>query len=187
MLQGLAILRGVGWVIPSLCLELENYIDLQVKAHEEILQYRNDLRVKSNLYHQHHISSQEHFAFIESLKNNPKKQYFIAQFYGQIIGSLNFAFQENKRVEFGFFANPCLNVSGIGRVLEQISLFYVFEILGAEQLHLEVFKSNKQVINLHKKFGFQENGEKLVNGEEVLEMSLKNLRAESQSALRSRF
>lgn len=186
MLQGLAILRG-GGVIPSLCLELENYIDLQVKAHEEILQYRNDLRVKSNLYHQHHISSQEHFAFIESLKNNPKKQYFIAQFYGQIIGSLNFAFQENKRVEFGFFANPCLNVSGIGRVLEQISLFYVFEILGAEQLHLEVFKSNKQVINLHKKFGFQENGEKQVNGKEVLEMSLNRVREESQSALRSRF
>ncbi|MBD5165458.1 UDP-4-amino-4,6-dideoxy-N-acetyl-beta-L-altrosamine N-acetyltransferase [Helicobacter sp.] len=160
-------------------MKLENYIDLQVKAQEEILQYRNDVRVKSNLYHQHHISSQEHFAFIESLKNNPQKQYFVVSLCGQMLGSLNFSFQDKKAVEFGFFANPCLNVGGIGRVLEQISLFYVFEILGAEQLHLEVFKSNKQVINLHKKFGFQESGEKLVNGEEVLEMSLKNLRAES--------
>ncbi|WP_416861252.1 UDP-4-amino-4,6-dideoxy-N-acetyl-beta-L-altrosamine N-acetyltransferase, partial [Helicobacter ganmani] len=163
---------GGGGIIPSLCLELENYIHLQVKAQEEILQYRNDVRVKSNLYHQHHISSQEHFAFIESLKNNPNKQYFVVRFYGQMLGSLNFSFQDKKSVEFGFFANPCLNVSGIGRVLEQISLFYVFKILGAERLYLEVFKSNKQVINLHRKFGFQENGEKRINGKEVLEMSI---------------
>lgn len=154
-------------------MELENYVDLRECEHKEILKYRNDLRVKSNLYNQHEISFNEHFAFVESLKHNPNKQYFAIKFCSQIIGSVNFIFRNAKEVEFGFFANPNLKVGGIGRVLEQISLFYVFHILGAKRLCLEVFCSNKAVINLHKKFGFLSNGTKLVGNKEVLEMSLK--------------
>ena len=70
-------------------------------------------------------------------------------------------------MEFGFFSNPNLKLSGIGRILEQVSLFNVLRV---RKLCLEVFVSNKQVINLHKKFDFQIIGEKEVKGERVLEM-----------------
>ena len=73
-------------------------------------------------------------------------------------------------MEFGFFSNPNLKLSGIGRILEQVSLFYAFNVLRVRKLCLEVFVSNKQVINLHKKFDFQIIGEKEVKGEKVLEM-----------------
>ncbi|WP_162550379.1 UDP-4-amino-4,6-dideoxy-N-acetyl-beta-L-altrosamine N-acetyltransferase [Helicobacter apodemus] len=133
---------------------LENYITLKECEQKEILKYRNNESVKSQLYNQHIISLQEHLAFLESLRCNPKKQYFLVRFNFQIIGSFNFNLRGDEEVEFGFFANPNLNIGGIGRVLEQISLFYVLNILGVKKLCLEVFCSNKAVINLHKKFGF---------------------------------
>lgn len=161
---------GGGGIISVICLVFENYITLKECEQKEILKYRNSESVKSNLYNQHTISLQEHFAFLDSLKRNFKKQYFLIRFHSQIIGSINFSLKNNEEVEFGFFANP--KFGGVGRVLEQISLFYAFNILGAKKLCLEVFCSNKQVINLHKKFGFVINGVKFVKDKEVLEMSL---------------
>ena len=96
------------------------------------------------------------------------------RFYGVGLGSLNFSKKNSEEVEFGFFGNPDLKVSGIGRVLEQSSLFYVFNLLKAKRLCLEVFARNKQVINLHKKFDFQICGEKEVKGQRVLEMVKRN-------------
>lgn len=134
------------------------------------MQWRNHPEVAKNLYNQKEISLQEHFAFIESLKENPKKQYFALRFCGVGLGSINLGKKSSEEVEFGFFSNPNLKLGGIGRVLEQVSLFYVFNVLRARKLRLEVFVSNKQVINLHKKFNFQIVGEKEVKGERVLEM-----------------
>ncbi|WP_269149290.1 hypothetical protein [Helicobacter apodemus] len=42
---------------------LENYITLKECEQKEILKYRNDESVKSQLYNQHIISFQEHLAF----------------------------------------------------------------------------------------------------------------------------
>lgn len=169
----LLILRG-GNNLEILCLELEDYITLSDWEKKEVLQWRNHPEVAKNLYNQKEISLQEHFAFIESLKENPKKQYFALRFCGVGLGSLNFSKKNSEEVEFGFFGNPDLKVSGIGRVLEQSSLFYVFNVLKARKLCLEVFVGNKQVINLHKKFGFQICGEKEVKGQRVLEMVKRN-------------
>lgn len=151
-------------------MELEDYVVLSDLEKKEVLQWRNHPEVAKNLYNQKEISLAEHFAFIESLRQNPKKQYFLLRFCGVGLGSINLSKKNSEEVEFGFFGNPNLNLSGIGRVLEQVSLVFAFDVLGVRQLTLEVFASNKQVINLHKKFGFQIQGEKLVNGKEVLIM-----------------
>lgn len=107
----------ISGVISAICLELEDYADLSIGESCAILEIRNLESVKSNLYNQHNILQDEHFAFIESLKNNKNKQYFLIRFCGKILGSINFAFK-GEEAEFGFFANPNLNIGGIGRVLE---------------------------------------------------------------------
>ncbi|MCI5969333.1 UDP-4-amino-4,6-dideoxy-N-acetyl-beta-L-altrosamine N-acetyltransferase [Helicobacter sp.] len=144
-------------------------MDLDLRTQREILSLRNDARIKSNFYTQHTITLQEHYAFIESLKHNADKQYFSICFCKRVLGSINF-YKKGENAEFGFFGNPNLGVSGIGRVLEQISVLYAFRILKVKRLCLEVFKSNKEVINLHKKFDFVSCGEKIVRGKEVLVM-----------------
>lgn len=85
--------------------------------------------------------------------------------------SVNF---ENKgqEVEFGFYANP--NIAGLGRVMEQISLFYAFYIMNSKKSILEVFCENSRVINLHKKFGFIVYGEFYRGEKKVLKVHLEN-------------
>lgn len=85
-----------------------------------------------------------------------RKKYCAIYYCGKFLGSVNF---ENKgqEVEFGFYVNP--NIAGLGRVMEQISLFYAFCVMNSKKLILEVFCENSKVINLHKKFGFIVYGE----------------------------
>ena len=105
---------------------------------------------------------------MESLRGNLCKEYFVLRFHQRFLGSINFT-KSKERAEFGFFGNP--DISGMGRTLEQVSLFYAFYVLRVQELCLEVFSHNKQVINLHKKFGFQIVGEKSVKDAKVLLMS----------------
>lgn len=93
------------------------------------------------------------------------------RFCGVGLGSINFSKKNSEEVEFGFFSNPNLKLSGIGRILERVSLFYAFNVLRVRKLCLEVFVSNKQVINLHKKFDFQIIGKKEVKDKRVLEIT----------------
>lgn len=56
-------------------MELEDYIVLSDLEKKEVLQWRNHPEVAKNLYNQKEISLQEHLVFIESLKQNPQKQF----------------------------------------------------------------------------------------------------------------
>lgn len=144
---------------------------LSPKEHSEILKISNDERIRKFLYTQHFISIKEHLEFVERLKKDLRKKYCAIYYCGKFLGSVNF---ENKgqEVEFGFYANP--NIAGLGRVMEQISLFYAFYIMNSKKLILEVFYENSRVINLHKKFGFIVYREFYRGEKKVLKMYLEN-------------
>jgi UDP-4-amino-4,6-dideoxy-N-acetyl-beta-L-altrosamine N-acetyltransferase len=49
-------------------------------------------------------------------------------------------------------------ISGVGYISEIKLINYVFEVLKINRLHCEVLSGNKNVIKLHKKIGFEEEG-----------------------------
>lgn len=151
----------------ALILTLQNYTHLPKKIKEKLRFYRNHPQVKKYLYTKHYISKQEHKKFIQKLKKTNKKSYFCVSYGSQILGSVNF-FTSNKTVNFGFYANPYSYINGLGRILEQIIIYYSFNILYCTHIYLEAFKENQQIINLHKKFGFkelQDNDQKIIKME----------------------
>ncbi|WP_348518891.1 UDP-4-amino-4,6-dideoxy-N-acetyl-beta-L-altrosamine N-acetyltransferase [Campylobacter sp. CCS1377] len=149
---------------------LENFIHLNKYKKEQIRRLRNLPQIKKYLYHQHFISKNEHKKFIKRLRTTNQKIYFCLSVKNQILGSINFHFKDASSIEFGFYSNPYSKVSGMGRILEQISIYYAFYILQAKTLYLEAFRENLQVINLHKKFGFVEFYSK---NEKIIKMQLK--------------
>ncbi|EAI2116994.1 UDP-4-amino-4,6-dideoxy-N-acetyl-beta-L-altrosamine N-acetyltransferase, partial [Campylobacter coli] len=64
-------------------------------------------------------------------------------------------------------------ILGIGRILEQISIYYAFKIINIPILSLEIFSNNTQVINLHRKFNFSIVQEFFIKKQKILKMSLK--------------
>ncbi|EPP1519601.1 UDP-4-amino-4,6-dideoxy-N-acetyl-beta-L-altrosamine N-acetyltransferase [Campylobacter coli] len=152
---------------------LKNYINLNHIEKEKMRKYRNHPEVRKHLYQTHFISKLEHKNFIKKLKHNTKKSYFCVILDGQIVGNINFHIKENE-IDFGFYANPFSRILGIGRILEQISIYYAFKIINTPILSLEIFSDNTQVINLHHKFDFKIIQESAYKNRKILKMSLNN-------------
>ncbi|HEH4700287.1 TPA: hypothetical protein SG389_001731 [Campylobacter coli] len=71
-----------------------------------------------------------------------------------ILGSINLDKLDKTSASFGFYSNPFSHLSGLGRILEQSSIYLACNFLRIKVLKLEIFQENLQVINLHKKFDF---------------------------------
>ena len=153
--------------------DLCNYINLNENEKLQVLKMRNHSEVRKWMYSQDSISKIDHFNFIKSLESDIDRCYFLIKQKEIIIGSVNFAnIRSNKLAVFGFYANPFEKILGAGRILELTSLHFIFRELNLSKLTLEVFSDNKQVVNLHKKFGFEIVSEKNKNEKKVFCMEL---------------
>lgn len=153
---------------------LLNFVNLQIQDKKRILQWRNSDNIRKWMFNSNKISVNEHFTFINSLKSDSTKLYFLVKKNNDYLGIIDFTKITQRSCYYGFYANPDLKIQGIGRILEKTCLDYAFNILEVEKLHLEVFKSNAQVKNLHRKNGFNITSEKIVSGQEVYCMELIN-------------
>jgi UDP-4-amino-4,6-dideoxy-N-acetyl-beta-L-altrosamine N-acetyltransferase len=77
-----------------------------------------------------------------------------------------------KECYFGLYANPFAKIPGVGSILEEICIKYVFDILKLKKLKLEVFSDNDRALNLYKKFKFKEISSKIVNNKKVICMEI---------------
>lgn len=96
--------------------------------------------------------------------NEPGHLLLVAEKDGEIIGLLNFARKQRKRIaHLGYFgisiqADYC-NL-GIGRKMIEYLLGWAKQEPGIEKVCLEVFSHNTRAIHLYKKLGFIEEGRK---------------------------
>jgi len=160
---------------------LVNYTDLTEEESQLVLAMRNHPEIMKWMYHSDEILLSEHHNFIEGLKKDSSRYYFLVKQNDLILGSINFLDLKNinHEVVFGLYANPYVSIAGIGRILEEASIFYASNKLQAKVLKLEVYSENKQVMNLHKKYGFNISGRKEVNDKEVLCMQKNYIEQES--------
>ena len=150
-----------------------DFVDLTNVEKKDILNLRNNNDIKKWMYNQDNISLDNHLIFIKSLELNPFQQNIMLKKDAKFIGIVTFIFDYKKdEVLFGLYANVYEKIAGLGRILEEVCVKYSFDIIKIKKLKLEVFSDNKQVINLHKKFDFQEVSKKDVNNIEVICMEL---------------
>jgi UDP-4-amino-4,6-dideoxy-N-acetyl-beta-L-altrosamine N-acetyltransferase len=148
--------------------KLKNFTELTHQEHEKVLSWRNDESVKKWMYTSHDITQVEHEKFIAFLKMTDAQQYFLALKDEEPIGVISFKDFDKKSVYFGLYSNPHAKIAGIGRILEEASIQYAQEVLHVKILKLEVFETNKAVINLHKKYGFIQTDTKIIKDKNVI-------------------
>ena len=155
-------------------IQLLNFIDLELKEKEMILEWRNHPDIRKWMYNEDEIKFEEHLSFIDSLKSRKDKLYFLVKKEDEFIGVIDFFGLDKKEISYGIYSNPNSKIMGIGRILNEISIDFAFNYLNANKLKLEVFEDNIQVRNLHKKYRFREISEKYINNKKVTCMELKN-------------
>jgi len=149
---------------------LVNFTVISKEELRYILKMRNHPDIKKWMYNQEDIAEVQHFGFIEALKNDTIKQYFLVKQSGLVIGSINFTNIDglNNAADFGLYANPFESISGAGRILEETALSYAKQQLNLSVLKLEVFESNQRAFEFYIKNGFRQTGNRDVMGQTVL-------------------
>jgi len=150
--------------------ELLNFSELSKTDVNYVLKMRNHPEIKKWMYNQQDITEAQHFSFIEKLKTDISKEYFLVKQADKIIGSINFVQinQSEKMADFGLYANPFDDLKGAGRILEEVAACYAKDKLNLSVLNLEVFEHNERAINFYNKIGFKKTGSHKVNNHIVL-------------------
>ncbi len=150
--------------------ELIDFVDLTLDEKLMVLEWRNNPTIKEWMYSQDDISLEEHLTFISSLLLNFNKQYFLVKKDGNYIGVITFTKINSLHSQcyFGIYSNPFQKMSGLGKILIETSIKYVFELLKIDTIRLEVFTKNCPAINLYKKYGFIETEQKQMNGQKII-------------------
>jgi UDP-4-amino-4,6-dideoxy-N-acetyl-beta-L-altrosamine N-acetyltransferase len=137
---------------------LDNFCDLSNDNVEKIRKWRNSSDVKKFMFTQNEITAIQQKEFIEKLRTDKSRLYFLASLNGEPIGSIYFynVDFDQKECYWGYYLDPKLIGASYGLILEYAVAEVVFEILRLENLFCEGFFSNKVAIKIHREFGFEE-------------------------------
>jgi len=127
---------------------LKNFIQLDYDEKLMILEWRNHSETSKFMINKK-VELKEHLNFINSLKENKTKLYFLVD----DIGVIDFTHITDKKADIGLYKNP--NKQKVGSVLMKHIIDYGFNVLGLEKLVLYVYANNQKAINLYKKFNFK--------------------------------
>lgn len=131
-------------------------LDATPDVQAQVRNLRNQPAVRKFMYTEHEISPDEHAAWLESLKGNPRQAVFVVMLDEQAAGvvSLNAINTLHHSADWAFYLDGALQGKGVGSQVELWLLNHAFDIVRLEKLNCEVLQSNMAVIRLHQKFGF---------------------------------
>ena len=135
--------------------DIINYTDCTRDQHLEILNLRNLDDVRKWMVNLDVIQEENHFRFVEALKNNPNRLYFAIYKRGELVGTYNLTKEEEGIWERGIIANPVNQGKGETERWER----QILEDLpkhGIKVLTAKVKQDNPKSIKYHKKLGYQE-------------------------------
>lgn len=135
--------------------------DVQLMDKEVIYKWRNSPEVAKYMFTDHHISWEEHDRWFQSVLNDPTRKYWIISAQGEDLGVANLAdiSLKNSRCHWAFYlAEVGTRCKGVGSLVEYGVLQYVFSTLGLNKLCGEVLAWNVGVLQLHRSFGFVQEG-----------------------------
>lgn len=131
-------------------------LDASPQTQAQVRTLRNQPAVRKFMYTEHEICAEEHAAWLDSLKGNPRQAVFVVMLDGQAAGvvSLNAINTLHNSADWAFYLDGALQGKGVGSQVEFWLLDHAFNEVGLEKLNCEVLQSNMAVIRLHQKFGF---------------------------------
>lgn len=130
----------------------QEYLDM-------VLEWRNRLDVRKNMYSSHVITLEEHLLWFERICKDITKKYFIFQLNDRPCGVIGFVDinVESKSSSWAFYSGDT-SIRGVGSLMEVAALDYAFNVLELEKLYCEVLEFNDPVIQFHRKHGFLQEG-----------------------------
>ncbi len=135
--------------------------DMRPGDRDQVRQWRNLPAVARYMYTDGEIAEAEHAVWFARVLVDPSCTYWIITCDGADVGlaCITGIDRAHSRCSWAFYiASSDLRGRGVGSVVEYSVLSHVFDTLGLEKLCCEVLDLNGPVIEMHKRFGFTEEG-----------------------------
>jgi len=153
--------------------EIINFINTNDIEKRLILEWRNNDDVRKWMINKDLITIEEHFNYIESLKNNKKKLCFLLKEKNNYLGIVEFDEINNNSASFGINKNIMSTKKGLGELLEKLSIYIAKTKLNINKLTLSVLKDNIRAIELYKKSNYSIKYEKEIYNNILIYMEKK--------------
>ena len=149
------LLRYLRHFIAKELTTLKNFIDLSFCELKKVLSWRNEKSVRQWMFHTAVITWPEHMKFIEHLKVDTTRYYFLVYLKSYPIGVVDLTNIDRvrKSAEIGIYADPTQR--GLGKFLLDALLYYSFESLKLKSLKARVFEKNEKAKRLYRLVGFE--------------------------------
>jgi len=127
---------------------------------ELVLEWRNEPRVRENMYTNHVISAEEHRAWFSAAVTDASKRLLLCVDEADVPAGV-VIFSEisaaHKSATWAFYSGAAAK-KGVGSEMEVLALDFAFEELALEKLNCEVLSFNMPVVDFHRKHGFRVEG-----------------------------
>ncbi|TKX29478.1 UDP-4-amino-4,6-dideoxy-N-acetyl-beta-L-altrosamine N-acetyltransferase [Campylobacter estrildidarum] len=125
---------------------LKIFTELNEQEITLVWQWRNDEKV-NQFMHTKNFDIKKHKNFIQSLKQDKTKKYFLVFDKNESIGVIDFININQQSCYFGLYAKP--DLKGVGQTLMDEVKKYAFEILKVKELKACVLKQNAKALKLY--------------------------------------
>ena len=153
-------------------IELLPFESLNSIQKKMVLDWRNDKRVSFWMYNQDSISLKNHLSFIDRLKDDDTKRYFLVKKDELDLGVIDLCEIKIDSAHGGLYQNP--ELKGYGKVLLSELVKFAFNELKIKKLFLEAYENNKRALKLYKKMGFVEVKNATFNSKKLISLELIN-------------
>jgi UDP-4-amino-4,6-dideoxy-N-acetyl-beta-L-altrosamine N-acetyltransferase len=127
---------------------------------DRVLEWRNDPRVRVNMYTHHEIMPDEHRKWFEAARSDASRRLLMCEDeQGAPLGVVIFSEinPTHGTATWAFYSGSNAR-RGVGSEMELLALDYAFGELGLEKLNCEVLSFNMPVVEFHRKHGFRIEG-----------------------------
>ena len=127
---------------------------------QKILYWRNNKKIRNQMLNNKLIKQKEHKIWYNNLSKNKTSEAFIFLFNNIDVGYgiINNIDKINKTCTWGMYLNPNYLNSGLGVLLEAYVIERIFKYHKIRKIWGEALSDNKNILNIHKKFGFNIGG-----------------------------
>ena len=138
-----------------------NIRDISSTDKEQMRNWRNSDNVRPYMYNDKIIEKNEHSMWFDRMIHDNTKKYWVIELDGKSVGVVNLTNIDyvNSSCDWAFYIfDTNVRGRGVGSFVEKFILNYVFSKLNLEKLNCEVLETNPNVVKMHQKFGFKQEG-----------------------------
>ena len=152
--------------------ELINFTKLRKYDKKKVLSWRNHPSIKKWMFTTNDIKIKDHLKFINHLKSEENKIYFLVKENGIGIGVINFTSINENSLIIGLYLNP--KIKAKGDILMNEIIKFSFDKIKVKKILVEVYRDNEKAYNFYKRYNFVSYDKKYINDRQVICMELLN-------------